>query len=145
MNLNQIPKNELELLSYTAIARMYLEENKITKNTADLFREVCNLLELSDDEYVDSIADFFESLTTSKEFILLEDGTWDLKSNHKVKVIIEDIEEDTEEEQEDDEDLEILDDTEDDIDLVDDDGYIDDDADDDLAELTIVADEELED
>ena len=145
MNLNQIPKNELELLSYTAIARMYLEENKITKNTADLFREVCNLLELSDDEYVDSIADFFESLTTSKEFILLEDGTWDLKSNHKVKVIIEDIEEDTEEEQEDDEDLEILDDTEDDINLVDDDGYIDDDADDDLAELTIVADEELED
>ena len=146
MTLNQMPKNELELLSYTAIAKMYLEENKTTKNTADLFREVCNLLELTDDEYVDSIADFFESLTTSKEFILLEDGTWDLKSNHKVKVIIEDIEEEIEEEHEDDEDLEILDDREEDsIDLVDDESYIDDDADDDLAELTIVADEELED
>ena len=98
MKLKEIPIQELELLSYTAIAKMYLEENKTTKNTADLFREVCNLLNLSDDEYVDSIADFFESLTTSKEFILLEDGTWDLKSNHKVKVVIEDIEDETEEE-----------------------------------------------
>ena len=101
MKINKIPKAELELLSYTEIAKMYLKENKTTKNTADLFKEVCNLLELSDEEYVDNIADFFESLTTSKEFILLEDGTWDLKSNHKVKVIIEDIEDESgEEEQE---------------------------------------------
>ena len=83
MKLKEIPIQELELLSYTAIAKMYLEENKTTKNTADLFREVCNLLNLSDDEYVDSIADFFESLTTSKEFILLEDGTWDFAALDK--------------------------------------------------------------
>lgn len=147
MKLNQIPKNELELLSYTSIAKMYLEENKITKNTADLFREVCNLLELSDDEYVENIADFFESLTTSKEFILLEDGTWDLKSNHKVKIRIEDIEDDQEEETDEtlEEDLEALDGHEDDnIDLVDDDDFIDDDTDDDLADLTIIDDDELE-
>ena len=146
MKLNQIPISELELLPYTSIAKMYLEENKTTKNTADLFREVCNLLQLSDDEYVDSIADFFESLTTSKEFILLEDGTWDLKSNHKVKVVIEDIDEEESEEENDDEELEMLDETEaDDIDIIDDeDGFIDDDADDDLADLTIVEDEELE-
>ena len=146
MNLNQIPKNELELLSYTAIARMYLEENKITKNTADLFREVCNLLELSDDEYVDSIADFFESLTTSKEFILLEDGTWDLKSNHKVKVVIEELDEETDEEESEEDELDDMEDTlEDDIDLIDDDSFIDDDVEDDLADLTIVDDDELED
>ena len=84
MKLNKIPKSELELLSYTEIAKMYLKENKKTKNTADLFKEVCKLLELSEDEYVNKIADFFESLTTSKEFVLLEDGTWDLKSNHKI-------------------------------------------------------------
>ena len=146
MKLNQIPKMELELLPYTAIAKMYLEENKTTKNTADLFKEVCNLLELSDDEYVDNIADFFESLTTSKEFILLEDGTWDLKSNHKVKVVIEDIEEEADEENE--EEAEELDEmeTEEDLDVVDDDdSFIDDDADDDLADLTIVDDDELED
>ena len=146
MKLNQIPIQELELLPYTAIAKMYLEENKTTKNTADLFREVCNLLQLSDEEYVDSIADFFESLTTSKEFILLEDGTWDLKSNHKVKVVIEDIEEEENEEEEtEDEELDDLEDQiEEDIDIVDDEGFIDDDADDDLADLTIVDDDELE-
>ena len=91
MKLNKIPKSELELLSYTEIAKMYLEENKKTMNTAELFKEICNLLELSESVYVDKIADFFQSLTTSKEFILLEDGTWDLKSNHKVKVIIESV------------------------------------------------------
>ena len=145
MKLNQIPIEELELLSYTKIAKMYLEENKTTKNTADLFREVCNLLQLSDEEYVDSIADFFESLTTSKEFILLEDGKWDLKANHKVKVVIEDIEEESEEEFTEDEELEIEEEIEeDDIDVIDDDAFIDDDVDDDLADLTIVDDDELE-
>ena len=148
MKLNQIPINELELLPYTSIAKMYLEENKTTKNTADLFREVCNLLELSEDEYVDNIADFFESLTTSKEFILLEDGTWDLKSNHKVKVVIDDIDEEESDEEENNEDE--LDDLEgqieDDIDdVIDDEGFIDDDVDDELADLTIMDEDELED
>ena len=144
MKLNKIPKTELELLPYTEIARMYLEENKTTKTTADLFKEVCNLLELTDEEYVDNIADFFESLTTSKEFILLEDGTWDLKSNHKVKVIIEDIEDETEEENQEEEEIDETE--EDDLDSVDDDdNFIDDDTDDDLADLTIVDDDELED
>ncbi len=143
MKLNNIPKNELELLSYKEIAKMYLEENKVTKNTADLFKEVCKLLDLSEQEYVDKIADFFESLTTSKEFILLEDGTWDLKSNHKVKVSIEDLDDDSSEEVE--SDSNELDEEEiNDIDTIDDDNFIDDDTDDDLADLTIVDDDELE-
>lgn len=145
MELNKIPKSELELLSYIEIAKMYLKETKTTKNTAELFKEICKLLELSDDEYVDKIADFFESLTTSKEFILLEDGTWDLKSNHKVKVVIEDIEDETEESETEESEEEIDDmETEEEIDIIDDDTYIDDDDDDDLADLTIVEDEELE-
>ena len=144
MKLNNIPKNELELLSYKEIAKMYLQENKITKTTADLFKEICKLLDLSDQEYVDKIADFFESLTTSKEFILLEDGTWDLKSNHKVKVSIEDLDDDATEETESDSDE--LDEEEEinDIDAIDDDNFVDDDTDDDLADLTIVDDDELE-
>lgn len=145
MSLNNIPKSELELLSYKEIAKMYLEENKMTKNTADLFKEVCNLLGLSEQEYVDKIADFFESLTTSKEFILLEDGTWDLKSNHKVKISIEDLEDDVPEEAEEEISDEIEDAQElDDVDVINDDSYIDDDSDDDLADLTIVNDDELE-
>ncbi|MDY4996612.1 MAG: DNA-directed RNA polymerase subunit delta [Bacilli bacterium] len=145
MKLNNIPKNELELLSYKEIAKMYLEENKITKTTADLFKEICKLLDLSDQEYVDKIADFFESLTTSKEFILLEDGTWDLKSNHKVKVSIEDLEDDTAEETESNsDDLEADEQETNDIDSIDDDNYLDDDTDDDLADLTIIDDDDLE-
>lgn len=144
MKLNKIPKSELELLSYKEIAKMYLEENKVTKNTADLFKEICKLLNLSEQEYVDKIADFFESLTTSKEFILLDDGTWDLKSNHKVKVVIDDMD-DNEIEEETDEESDIESDSiDDEVDAIDNDSYIDDDTDDSLADLTIVDDEDLE-
>ena len=145
MKLNKMSKNDLELLSYTDIAKMYLQENKTTMNTADLFKNICTLLELSESEYEEKIADFFESLTTSKEFILLEDGKWDLKSNHKVKVKIEDIDDENSEEEEEEE----IDDSEEEADDIDkinnDDDYIDDEPDDDLADLTIVDEDELED
>ncbi len=149
MKLNKITKNELELLSYTEIAKLYLEENKETKTTADLFKEVCNLLDLSEAEYVDNIADFFQSLSTSKDFILLENGKWDLKSNHKVKVSIDEIYEDNNPESEEEEENEDEDNDneneESDIDLIDsNDSYIDNDDDDDLADLTIISDEEIE-
>ena len=150
MKLNKIPKSELELLSYTEIAKIYLEETKKTMTTADLFKEVCNLLELSESDYVDNIADFFQSLTTSKEFILLEDGKWDLKSNHTVKVAMSDIYDDANDEAEQSKsDMEIDDDEDarepDDFDSIDNsDNYIDDDNDDDLADLTLVNDDDLE-
>lgn len=145
MKLNKIPKSELELLSYTEIAKMYLQESKLTKNTAELFKEVCKLLDLPESDYEAKIADFFESLTTSKEFILLEDGKWDLKSNHKVKVIIEDIEDESGEEKE--ENItEEQDEEEENIDMLEnEDTFIDDDTDDDLSDLTIVDENELED
>ncbi|MBR3161422.1 MAG: DNA-directed RNA polymerase subunit delta [Bacilli bacterium] len=145
MKLNKIPKNELELLSYTEIAKMYLEENKKTMNTAKLFKEVCSLLELSETEYTDKIADFFQSLTTSKEFILLEDGKWDLKNNHSVKIDIDDIyDESTNEEKEENEEID-EDTNSESIDTInDDESYITDDDDDDLADLTIVNEDELE-
>ena len=140
MKLNKIPKSELELLPYTEIAKMYLEETKKTMNTADLFKEVCSLLELDENDYVNLIADFFQSLTTSKEFILLEDGTWDLKSNHKVKVVLEDIdEENNTDDIEDDKDDDLIGETDeepDDLDSIDDtESFIDDDSDDELADL----------
>jgi len=144
--LSDKSREELELLSYTKIAELYLKESKKTMNTAELFREVCRLLELGDDEYQDKIADFFESLTTSKDFILLNDGNWDLKINHSVKIDMDDIyeETDTEEETNDDE-TELSEE-----DNYDDDSYetelSDDDlADDDFSDLTIVDEEELDD
>ena len=145
MKLNKMSKEDLELLSYTKIASMYLSENKVTMNTAGLFREVCNLLELSDDEYQEKIADFFQSLATSKDFILLEDGNWDLKTNHAVKVAIDDIYEENGDDEEEEIEEETLDEQEEeeieeDYDTAPDDDF----EEDDYADLTIVEDEELE-
>ena len=140
--LSKMSIENLELLSYTKIAEMYLKENKKTMNTAELFKEVCKLLELSDEEYQDKIADFFESLTTSKDFILLSDGNWDLKVNHSVKIDIDDIyeESDTEEDVTEDDDLSEEDNYDDDYTDTSDDDLIDDD----YSDLTIVDDTELD-
>ena len=146
--LNEMSKENLELLSYTKIAEMYLKENKKTMNTADLFREVCRLLELGDDEYQDKIADFFESLTTSKDFILLNDGNWDLKINHSVKIDMDDIyeESDSEEEEVNEEDAELSEEDNYEDDSYDDDALDTDDiVDDDFSDLTIVDEDELDD
>ena len=144
--LNEMSRENLELLSYTKIAELYLKENKKTMNTADLFREVCRLLELSDDEYQDKIADFFESLTTSKDFILLNDGNWDLKINHSVKIDMEDIyeESDSEEEVIDEDDTELSEEDNYEDDSYDDDVLDDDVLDDDYADLSIVDEDELD-
>ena len=133
MKLSKMSKEELELLSYTAIAKLYLEENKTTMNTADLFKEICKLLELTERDYQNKIADFFQSLTTSKEFILLDDGKWDLKNNHKSKKIdMDELYEEKDEEETEEDEYNSIDDEEE---------Y----AEDDLADLTILDESELED
>ena len=143
--LSEMSKESLEMLSYAKIAELYLKENKKPMNTADLFKEVCKLLDLSDEEYQERIADFFESLTTSKEFILLSDGNWDLKINHSVKIDIDDIYEESDSEEDEDvtydENISEEDNYDDDYS----DNTDDDLLDDDYADLTIVDDEELED
>lgn len=143
--LKKMTKEELELLSYTRIAELYLKENKKTLSTADLFKEVCKLLELGEIEYQNQLADFFQSLTTSKEFILLNDGTWDLKSNHSIKVNMDEIYEEKDEEiGEDNNDNGIPDELEnDEYDSDIEDNY-DDDNEEDLSDLTIIPDDEIE-
>ena len=144
--LSKMSKENLEMLSYAKIAELYLKENKKPMNTADLFKEVCKLLELSDSEYQERIGDFFESLTTSKEFILLNDGNWDLRINHSVKIDIDDIYEETDSEEDENED------SYDDENMSEEDNYDDDYTDssdddildDDYADLNIVDDEELD-
>lgn len=147
--LSKMNKENLELLSYTKIAEMYLRENKVRMNTADLFREICKLLELSENEYQDRIADFFESLTTSKEFILLNDGNWDLKENHSVKIDMDDIYDDSDSDVDEtdvqDDSEEFNEDSYDDADSFDSD--LSDDVSDlnnDYDDLTIVDEDELE-
>lgn len=142
MKLSKMTKEELEQLSYTNIAKLYLEENKTTMNTADLFRQVCTLLELSENEYQAKIADFFQSLTTSKEFILLADGKWDLKSNHKVKIDMDELYEDKDDEEEFDDTLEDEEPAEEDeFNSIDDEEEY---AEEDLSDLTILNEDELD-
>jgi len=144
MNVRKMSKGELELLSYTKIAEEILKLDGHPITTADLFGEVCKLLDIGEKEYQEQIADFFEALTTAKEFILLDDGHWDLKVNHSVKIDIDDIYEEEEdeaeeeiEEEEIESDEEILEDNYDDVE---DDDY----SEEELGDLSIVSEEELE-
>lgn len=135
---------ELELMSYTDIAYEIIKEDKKKYNTPKLFKEVCKLLQLSEEEMMEKIGDFFTALTTDGRFILINSTNWDLKENHVVKVVVDDGDE--EEVEVDSEEDELAD--EDNQDLEDDysDEAVDDSADDeeDMKDLTIVDEEDIE-
>ena len=141
MNVRQMPLEELELLSYTDIAYELLKLDKKPKTTRDLFKEVCDLLEISEDNMFEMIGDFYTTLTTDKRFILLDSAEWDLKEAHSVKTIVDDEEDEDEEDETDEEAEEVEDEAvtneEEDFDDIDDDM-------DDLEDLAIVAEEELD-
>ena len=141
MKLSKMPKEELELYSYIDLTKMVLEEAKKPLNTPDLFKKLCKLLGLSEEDYMDKIGDYYTSLTTDKDFVLLEDATWDLRDHHPVNVVLEDddTEEEIEEEIEDDEPIE------DDLSDGDEEDSMDDIDDEDDEELTIISEEELDD
>lgn len=138
MNIRQMPLEELELLSYTDIAYELLKLDKKPKTTRDLFKEVCDLLQISEDNMFEMIGDFYTTLTTDKRFILLDSAEWDLKEAHCVKTIIddEDDEEGEEEETEEEEDEAVSNDEEDFDDI--------DDEIDDLEDLVVVTEEEMD-
>lgn len=143
MNLSKMTKEELETLSYADLTEMILKENKESMNTPSIFKKICELLELSDDEYVAQIGDFYTSLTTDKRFILLDNACWDLRDKHKIEIIlddddqVEDIDEESLDNEDDDNEIE------DNIDAIDDDESVE--QDDDLDDLTILDEDEIED
>ena len=143
MKLKEMTKEELEGLSYTDLTEMILKENKKAMNTPSIFKKICGLLELGEEEYTNQIGDYYTSLTTDKRFILLDTAEWDLKDKHKVEIDLEidDEEEYVDEEESDDEDIENETEVEDEsIEITDDEVDLDDDMDD----LTIVDDEDLD-
>lgn len=151
MSIRKKDKLDLELMSYTDIAYEIIKEDKKQYNTPNLFKEVCVLLELSDEEFESKIGDFFTALSTDKRFIFIDSINWDLKENHVVKVVVdegeEDITDEMDEESSESED-DIDDDSDNDIDEDVEDDYSDDDlddvTDDDLEDLTIMDEEDLE-
>jgi len=140
MKLKDMPIEELELLSYTDITYKILKENKKSMTTAALFREICELLELSDSDFDSKIGDYYTSLTLDKRFVLLKNNEWDVRDNHSVEIIIDD-DEDEEEVEESEEENEETEESEEDI--IDDD-TLDDDLDDDMDDLSIIDEEEVE-
>ncbi len=142
MKLKDMPIEEIELMSYTDLTYALLKENGKSMNTPTIFREICNLLGFSDDEYTAKIGDYYTSLTIDKRFVLLENNEWDVCDNHSVKIELDDeVEEETEEEEE--EEVEVEEETEEDnLDEALDDESLDDD--DDLDDLEIVDEEDLE-
>lgn len=141
MKLKNISKEEIELMSYADLSYMLLKENKKPMNTAEMFKIICELLQLSEEEYSSKIGDYYTSLTIDKRFYMLESAEWDLSENHKIELNLDDEESETEETEEENEEQEDLEETEEDIDSMDDDI---DDVDDDTLDLSIVTDDELE-
>ena len=142
MSIKNMTKEDLELLSNKDITNLLLEE-KGKQTTPDLFKKIIKLLELPESTFDQKIGDYYTSLTTDKRFILLEDGTWDLRSRHTSDKIIkvdededediEEIEEEVDEEEETD-DFYSIDSDDDDIDS----------GDDDLKDLVVLDEDEIE-
>lgn len=97
MDFKKMKFEELETLSYTDIAYFLIKNNKKTRTTGELFKEVASLLKMDDEERLELIGDFFTSLTIDRRFILLSDKKWDLKENHNIVVNLDDEEDDMDE------------------------------------------------
>lgn len=143
MEINKLSIEELQTMSYADLAYLIIKEAKKKKNTAELFKKICELLNLNEKAYEDKIADFFTLLLTDKRFIQLDKGFWDLKENHKVKIDMDELE--SESDEEDEEIVEETDEVEED-DYLDDSKDIDDDPEeDDLKDLVIIDEDSDED
>lgn len=136
MKLNEISKEELELMGYDDIALLVLQENGQKMKLRDIFEKVCSVLELSSDTVDNQIMDFFEQLSINKKFIMLDNGYWDLQTRHNFDLVVDEDEEVIEEEKD-----TIEEDIEDEEDIFyDKEEETDDVEEDDLADLVVVDD-----
>lgn len=149
MSIKDLSKDELELYSHKDLTNMLLVENG-AMNTVDLFRTITTLLELPNSVFENKIGDYYTTLTTDKRFIMLEDGKWDLRDNHKSDKVVtineneDEEEEDVEEDSENKEESDLDDENEDDYDSARNDEDFDDSTDEDLKDLVIIDEDELE-
>lgn len=142
MKLKDLTTEELECMPYDEIAYLILIENGKKEKLLNLYKKVCKLLKLNFEQEQEKIADFFEILSVNKKFIMLDNGYWDLQINHKIDVMVEDnheediLDEELEDNffEEENEEEDIFYETEE----------TDDTADDDLANLVVISDEEDE-
>lgn len=143
MKFNTISKEELETLSFDDIAYIILKEKGKKMKITDIFKIICDTLNLGSDAYENQIGDFFALLATEKRFIQLEKGYWDLRENHTAEISIKEIEDELDDEIIVEEEKEMEDNQESDYyDELDD---IEDDKDDDDLKDLVIVDEGFED
>ena len=92
MKFKTVTKEELEVLPFDDIAYIILKEKGKKMKITDIFRIICDSLELGDDVYENQMGDFFSLMSTEKRFIQLEKGYWDLRENHTAEISIKEIE-----------------------------------------------------
>ena len=98
MKFKTISVDELETLPFDDIAYIILKEKGKKMKINDIFKIICDKLNLGDSVFENQIADFFALLTTEKRFIQLEKGYWDLRENHTSEISIKEIEDELEDE-----------------------------------------------
>lgn len=143
MKIKSLSKEEIESMQYDDLAYLILREKGKKMKTADIFKMICDLVGLSENDYQSQIADFFTLLATEKRFLQLPKGYWDLKENHTRDAKMEDNSIENEDEEE--IDIEIEERTEEkelntDEEFFDSDN--DDDLDDGLKDLVVIDDME---
>lgn len=136
MKFKNISNEELETLPFDDIAYIILKEKGKKMKINDIFKIICDTLNLGDSAFENQIGDFFALLATEKRFIQLEKGYWDLRENHTAEISIKEIEDELddvviedEKEPEEEEELDYYDELDD---------ADDDKEDDDLKDLVIV-------
>ncbi len=136
MKFKTVTKEELEVLPFDDIAYIILKEKGKKMKINDIFKIICDALDLGEDAYENQMADFFSLMSTEKRFIQLEKGYWDLRENHTAEISIKEIEDELEDEILPEEEKEEEDEEEDYYDDLDD--MDDDKEEDDLKDLVIV-------
>ena len=142
--IKNMPKEELEILSYSDLTELILKEENKPLNTPTIFRKICDILGYDYEEYTNKIGDYYTSLTTDKRFVFLDTNEWDLREKTPVDIVMD---EDEDEEEVDDEEMneenqEETSEYEDDVDtMMEDEDIVDDEE---LDDLSILSDEELE-
>lgn len=142
--IKNMPKEELEILSYSDLTELILKEENKPLNTPTIFRKICDILGYDDEEYTNKIGDYYTSLTTDKRFVFLDTNEWDLREKNPVDIVMDEDEdeEEIEDEEMNEEDQEETSEYEDDIDtMMEDEDIVDDEE---LDDLSILSDEELE-
>ena len=92
MKFKSVTKEELETMSFDDIAYIILKEKGKKMKINDIFKIICDTLNLGDNAFENQIGDFFALLATEKRFIQLEKGYWDLRENHTSEINIKELE-----------------------------------------------------